>query len=345
MIEYIKNSKSRSENRLLLPTTLCCLLLFCYAPTKAVAQQSVLRGQLQRETTIRIHNPVNKTITWINLPDSLQYLKTSKKLLLIFYALPNGNSIEWTMGKTMAPGDDWHFDIQHIAAQTRYIRKLMKDRQVVVAYMANELKSWPAWKRQQPNGPAEIKRMVDSIAGIFSQFRTELALNSHSGGGSFLFGYLDAVPAIPNDLSRISFIDSNYGYEDSLHTQKIAKWLSASRKHHLTVLAYNDSVVIYNGKPLVSPTGGTWYRTQLMQQKLAASFRFTKSVDSSFINYSALLNRIDIHLKTNQEGKIYHTEQVARNGFIHTILSGTRYEKKAEYKYWGERVYGEFIWP
>lgn len=301
--------------------------------------------QLPTETTIRIHNPVNKTITWINLPDSLHRLKKSKKLLLIFFALPNGNSIEWTMGKTMAPGDDWHVDIQHIAAQTRFIRKLMKDRQVVVAYMANEQKSWPAWKRQQTNAPAEIKRMVDSIAGIFHPFRTELVLNSHSGGGSFLFGYLDAVPSIPREISRIAFIDSNYGYEDSLHTQKLTHWLSTSRQHYLTVLAYNDSVVIYNGKPLVSPTGGTWYRTQLMQQKLAASFRFTKSADSSFINYSALSNKIDIHLKTNQEGKIYHTEQVARNGFIHTILSGTRYEKKAGYQYWGERVYGELIWP
>jgi hypothetical protein len=342
---YIKNRDYSSAKRPKLSIIFFLLFILFLGPILAAAQITALARQLQTETTIQIHNPVNKTITWINLPDSLQRLNPSKKLLLIFYALPNGNSIEWTMGKTMVAGDDWHFDIQHIAAQTRYIREVMKDRLVVVAYMANELKSWPAWKRQQPNGPAEIKRMVDSIAGMFSPFRTELALNSHSGGGSFLFGYLDAAPSLPRELSRIAFIDSDYGYEDSLHTRKLAQWLGASRKHHLTVLAYNDSVVIYNGKPLVSPTGGTWYRTQLMQQKLAASFRFTKSADSSFINYSALSNRIDIHLKTNQEGKIYHTEQVAKNGFIHTILSGTRYEKKAGYQYWGERVYGDFIKP
>lgn len=345
MNKYLKNSIRQKKSFLKLSATLCCLFHLCYGLTRTEAQSPALVRQLQTEITIRIHNPVNKTITWINLPDSLHHLKTSQKLLLIFYALPNGNSIEWTMGKTMAAGDDWHYDIQHIAAQTRFIRERMKDRQVVVAYVANELKSWPAWKRQQPNGPAEIKRMVDSIAGMFSPLRTELVLNSHSGGGSFLFGYLDAVPSIPREISRISFIDSDYGYEDSLHTQKLAQWLGSSRKHHLTVLAYNDSIVIYNGKPLVSPTGGTWYRTQLMQQKLATSFRFTKNADSSFINYSALSNRIDIHLKTNQEGKIYHTEQVARNGFIHTTLSGTRYEKKAGYRYWGERVYGDLIKP
>lgn len=345
MIDYIKNWKWRLLNRSILIVTIFSLFTICPGPIRVKAQSPSLVRQLPTETTIHIHNPVNKTITWINLPDSLHRLKKSKKLLLIFFALPNGNSIEWTMGKTMTPGDDWHYDIQHIAAQTRFIREQMKDRQVVVAYMANELKSWPAWKRQQADGPAEIKRMIDSIAGIFHSFRTELVLNSHSGGGSFLFGYLDAVPSIPREVSRIAFIDSNYGYEDSLHTQKLTQWLSASRQHYLTVLAYNDSVVIYNGKPLVSPTGGTWYRTQLLQQKLAASFRFIKSADNSFINYNSLSNRIDIHLKTNQEGKIYHTEQVARNGFIHTILSGTRYEKKAGYQYWGERVYGELIWP
>lgn len=344
----MENNKKREwllVNRSKLSAPLLCLFITCHGPTEARAQSPSLARQLQTETTIQIHNPVNKTITWINLPDSLHRLTAAKKLLLIFYALPNGNSIEWTMGKTMAAGDDWHYDIQHIAAQTRFIRGVMKDRQVVVAYMANELKSWPAWKRQQANGPAEIKRMVDSIAGIFHPFRTELVLNSHSGGGSFLFGYLDAVSSIPQKVSRIAFIDSNYGYEDSLHTQKLTQWLIASRKHHLNMLAYNDSVVIYNGKPLVSPTGGTWYRTQLMQQKLAAYFRFTKSADSSFINYSALSNKIDIHLKINKERKIYHTEQVARNGFIHTIFSGTRYEKKAGYVYWRERVYGEFIKP
>jgi hypothetical protein len=78
--------------------------------------------------------------------------------LLVFFALPNGNSIEWTKGKRLADGDDWHYDIQHIAAQTLYLRSIMTDMNVIVVYMANELKSWPAWKRAQPNGPMEIKR-------------------------------------------------------------------------------------------------------------------------------------------------------------------------------------------
>jgi len=128
-----------------------------------------------------------------------------------------------------------------------------------------------------------------------------------------------------------------------MHTAKLVQWLHASNEHYLNVLAYNDSVVIYNGKPLVSPTGGTWYRTRLMQKKLSGHFPFKNESDTSLVHYSALSNRVDIYLKTNDQGKIYHTEQVARNGFIHTVVSGTSYQQKAGYQYWGERVYDRYI--
>ncbi len=304
-----------------------------------------LSAQEETGHRLRIANPVNQTLTEIDLPMALKDWDLTKKTTLIFYALPNGNSIEWTRGRKTGPDDDWHYDIQHIAAQTAYLRQVIHDQHIVVAYMANNLKSWPAWKKQQPNGPAEIKRIVDSITGMFERFRPNVILNSHSGGGSFIFGYLDAVTAIPDQIKRISFIDSNYGYEDSLHGNKLIQWLSSSSKHYLNVLAYNDSVVVYNGKPLVSATGGTWYRSQMLQRKLAETFRFTITKDTSLIHYSSTSNRTDIYLKTNKEGKIYHTEQVARNGFIHTIISGTKYQKKAGYQYWGDRVYEAFIRP
>jgi hypothetical protein len=309
------------------------LLVHCLLCFSAVTGQPAKR-------TLTIDNPANKTYTEIDLPDTML---PRRGTLLVFYALPNGNSIAWTRGKKISGNDDWHFDIQHISAQTQYIRQVMPDYNVIVAYMANSLKSWPAWKRQPPGSPAEIKRLVDSIAGMFAGYKPEIMLNSHSGGGSFIFGYLDAVDRIPDQVKRIAFIDSDYGYEDSLHTAKLSQWLLASRQHFLTVLAYNDSVVIFNGKPLVSPTGGTWYRSQLLQRRLSEQFRFDAAADTAFRTYSGLSGRIDIRLKTNPEGKIYHTEQVARNGFIHTLLGGTKYARKAGYLYWGERVYSEFI--
>src|SRR5579859_4106017 len=74
-------------------------------------------------------------------------LVMSKKLRLIIYVLPNGNSIEQTIGKKLNPGDDWHFDIQHIGAQTRFLRNALPNENIVVAYLEAGKKSWPAWRK------------------------------------------------------------------------------------------------------------------------------------------------------------------------------------------------------
>jgi hypothetical protein len=262
---------------------------------------------------------------------------------LVFYALPNGNSIEWTKGKTLREGDDWHFDIQHIAAQTRFVRNLDTKNNYIVVYLMTAEKSWPSWKRTYPGAKNEIKKIIDSITGIFKSYNPRIVLNGHSGGGSFIFGWLDAVEKIPASVDRIAFLDSNYGYEDSLHRKKLSEWLHEDRKNNLFVLAYNDSVVIYNGKPLVSPTGGTWYRSKLMQKNLAELFSFNSNTDSAFIRHSALSGRINIILKQNPGGLIYHTVQVEKNGFIYSLLSNTRFDKKKYFIYFGERAYEKFI--
>jgi hypothetical protein len=51
-----------------------------------------------------------------------------KSSILILYALPNGNTTAQTMGKKIQPGDDWHFDIQHIKAQTEFLRGKLKEK-------------------------------------------------------------------------------------------------------------------------------------------------------------------------------------------------------------------------
>ena len=47
--------------------------------------------------------------------------KPAKATRLIVFALPNGNTLEHTLGCKSKPGLDWHFDGQHIAAQTRLL--------------------------------------------------------------------------------------------------------------------------------------------------------------------------------------------------------------------------------
>ena len=292
------------------------------------------------EQQMVIENSPSGTRMLINAPDN--GFEKGKKVLLIFYALPNGNTIEQTFGKKLHEGDDWHFNIQHIGAQTRFLRSVIKDQILVVAYLENTQKSWPQWKANTPEYEKQVKKMVDDVKEIFASWQPKVVLNGHSGGGRFIFSYLDAVNEIPKDVVRIAFLDSDYGYEDSIYGPKLERWLKTGTDKFLCALAYNDSVVVYNGKPLVSPTGGTWYRTKMMQKYLSKQFPFKNQQNDSLIWNHSKRKRIEIILKTNPDKKIFHTVQVELNGFIHSILSGAKLEQK-NYTYFGERAYSNFI--
>lgn len=313
-----------------------------------VSQSQKLNGFAEtgsfHEQELWIKNEPEEVTICINAP---LHLNRKGKTYLVLFALPNGNSIEWTKGKKINVGDDWHFDIQHIAAQTRFVRDLDKKNNYIVVYLMTEQKSWPAWKRTIENSNPDIYRekirhIVDSITNIFRSYNPGIVLNGHSGGGSFIFGYLDAVQKIPDNIIRIAFLDSDYGYEDSLHTNKFVDWLK-DKNHKLVVLAYNDSIVVYNGKQLVSATGGTWYRSRLMQRNLSKSFAFNTMADTSFIHHTALNGRVRIILKHNPTGLIYHTVQVEKNGFIFSLLSTTKFDGQKYFTYFGNRVYEKFI--
>jgi len=278
----------------------------------------------------------------INAP-SEKIFDPNKKSLLILYALPNGNSIEWTIGKKIKPEDDWHYDIQHIGAQTRFLREHYKDANIIVAYLMTDDKSWPKWRRETANSQLVILSLVDSLASMFQSFDTKIVLSGHSGGGSFIFGYLNSVEKIPSNVERITFLDSNYGYEDSFkHGERMTEWLNESNEHYLSVIAYDDREVKINGKNIVSPTGGTYYRSKLMKAKLEKDYEFTDNSDTSFTRYTALNGRVQFQLKENPNVEIFHTVLVERNGFIQSIISGTEYEEK-NYKFWGEICYEKWI--
>jgi hypothetical protein len=300
-------------------------------------------GPLLTETTLTIWDDPKDVIIHINAPEASR-IDPRKKTRLIYFALPNGNSIEWTAGKQMREGDDWHYDIQHIAAQTRYLRQNLDDFNIITVYLATRQKSWPAWKRTYPDYAERIQTLFNAVNMRFSVLDPQITLNGHSGGGSFIFGYLDGVHAIPQNIDRLAFIDSNYGYEDK-YEGKLADWLKNSKKRYLNVLAYNDSVVIYNGKPLVSPTGGTWYRSKLMQSQLAKHFHFRTTTDTAFIRSEALSGRVQFVLKQNPRALIFHTHQVALNGFIFSNISGTKAMRKLPFTYFGDQAYKEFIHP
>lgn len=260
---------------------------------------------------------------------------------LVFFALPNGNTTTQTMGKKLAAGDDWHYDIQHIRAQTAFVRKAWKRQQVVVAYLENTQKSWPQWKTLHPDYKELVQHITDTVMGLVPVEQKDVYLNGHSGGGRFIFSYLDGVDSIPSFVQRISFLDSNYGY-DSTYTGKLISWLQHNKTACLNVFAYNDSVALYNRKPLVSATGGTWYRSRRMLEDLSSAFSLKEVRNDSLIVYKSSDERIQFFLKTNPDRKIFHTQQVELNGFIHSLFCGTRYDSR-HYQYYTQRAYSKYI--
>ena len=303
---------------------LVIIFLICFSLI-SISQQ---KGSLQ---LIKLYDDVNITI------DIPKNYPASRKTIIILYALPNGNTTEQTMGKKIKEGDDWHFDIQHIKAQTGFVRNELKKKNIVVVYLENDFKSWPLWKTKHANYIAEVQHIADTLFGLFSSKEKVMYLNGHSGGGRFIFSYLDGVKEIPSYVERISFLDSDYGYE-AAYLPKIKTWLQNNKTSTLNVFAYNDNVALLNAKRFVSDTGSTWYRSFLMRRDLSAYFHFTKTRDDSLIVYQSADKRIQFYFKTNPDKKIFHTVQVELNGFIHSILMGTKRESK-KYIYFGERAY------
>ena len=269
------------------------------------------------------------------------HIARRKPTIIAFYALPNGNTTEQTMGKKMKEGDDWHFDIQHIRAQTKFIRQTMLDKNFVVIYLENNYRSWPAWKQHHTDYRLLIPHIVDSLVSLVHAGRKEIYLNGHSGGGSFIFGYIAGVGKIPSSVKRISFLDSDYGYDSSYYIP-FSEWLRGVKGAALSVFAYNDSIALLNGKPFVSATGGTWYRSKVFLADLRKEFAIEQLRDDSLVVYQSRKPNIAFFFKTNPERKIFHTIQVERNGFIHSIFSGTRYDSKG-YLYYNERAYNDLI--
>ncbi|MCX6137694.1 MAG: hypothetical protein NTV54_09400 [Ignavibacteriales bacterium] len=298
-------------------------------------------AQISEESNFRFRYRGDVIVT-VNTPRKMS-VDVSKRLLLIFYALPNGNSTAWTVGKKRMPADDWHFDIQHIGAQTRFLRSIMPDNDVVVVYLEAARKSWPQWRSTHPDNAAVIRALIDTVASFYADRPADIMLSGHSGGGSLLFGYLNGVDTIPASIARIAFLDADYAYNDTLqHGEKLVQWLRNGSDHALNVLAYNDSIALLNGKPFVSATGGTWYRTKMMMRRLQQHFSFVVDSLDGLERFSALDGRIKIWMKENPERAIYHTVQVEKNGFIECVCSGSSHDGKG-YTYFGDRAYTQYI--
>jgi hypothetical protein len=266
-----------------------------------------------------------------------------KTVDLILYALPNGNSTAWTAGKSVTPQDDWHYDIQHIAAQTRYLRAVLPGRLFVVVYLEATPLSWPRWRTLHPEGGKIIAEIVAYVRAQFMPRKTLVTLTGHSGGGSFTFGYLNAMDTIPGWVRRISFLDSNYGYADSSgHGEKLQRWLGGDTTRVLSVIAYDDRRVTLEGKPIVSPTGGTFRSTHRMLDRFARSGDLRQVRNDSLALWRGYGGCLEFLIHTNPRVEILHTQLVGdMNGFIHAITIATPSQQAGEFG--GPRKYLHWV--
>lgn len=319
-------------------------LLFATAvSSSATAQEHLLPGfkaapefaELVRwstlESGVRVH---------INAP---QAMKCDRRVLVI-YATPNGSTIEQTLGCRAAEGLDWHFDIQHVAAQVRLLRATDTAADYVLAVVQAPKLSWPAFRRDVPQAGRIIPQLVDSLAADVKA--TSIVLSCHSGGGSFVFGTINAHEAIPDKIERIVLLDANYSYSDEdRHGDKLLAWLARDARHRLIVIAYDDREVVFNGKKAIGPDGGTFRATGRMTSRLGKDRKLSESRVDPLVQTHDDAGQVQCLVHTNPENKILHTALVGdMNGLVQALTFGTPVEKT-----WGRfgppRAYEKWIQP
>lgn len=304
----------RSPGRLLL-LAIVIVLCSCAAGAEGVEGFTVT-GQFREQVHVFKFEP-GVTATMVAPP--VRDFYPLQPTTLILYALPNGNTTEQTIGKALAPGDDWHFDIQHIGAQMRLLRAANPGRNLVIVYLESAQKSWPAWRAANSNNSALIAGMVETLRAAIPGSPPDVCLTGHSGGGSFTFGFINAFDAIPTYITRIAFLDSDYSFgDDSGHGPKLIAWLRGNSDRRLVVLAYDDRNIMLDGKKVVSDTGGTYRATYRMVDALRKELPLEEGEVGSYVSFTA--PQVEMLIHKNPENKILHTMLVGEfNGFIRAM--------------------------
>lgn len=238
--------------------------------------------------------------------------------LLVIYATPNGNTIEQTLGAQASEGRDWHFDIQHIAAQVRRLREARDGEAILLAVVEAPGLSWPKYLAEVPQAKPIARAIVTQLREQLSA--TRVALAGHSGGGALLLAYVDGGEAIDASIERMVFLDANYNYADERHAEKLVTWLRGDADRRLIVMAYDDRQVTLGGKLIVSATGGTYRATERMRAGLQQELKLTRDDYGQFLRYTGAGGQVELLVHRNAENRILHTALVGEmNGLLHGL--------------------------
>ena len=277
------------------------------------------RWDEQTQEQIRWRHESNGVRGLILAPKQLK----QKRRCLVIFATPNGNTLEQTLGCKPSKTLDWHYDIQHVAAQMRWLRTQDAATDYVLAVVQPSQLSWPEFRRTTADANRWISGLVESMQSEVDA--DEIVLACHSGGGSFLWGWMNAHDELPEHLHRLIFLDANYSFstEDG-HDRKLLQWLTRSKENVLVVIAYDDREIQLNGKKVVGADGGTYRATDRMHKSLSSNIEFSDVTEGSFRNRIGLDGRIQLLVHQNPDNKILHTALVGEMNGVAVGMSLTR---------------------
>ncbi|WP_298865798.1 hypothetical protein [uncultured Gimesia sp.] len=275
-----------------------------------------------------------------------QRIMPEKPSRVILFTTPNGSTIEQTSGCQQKEGRDWHYDIQHIGAQHRKWQSLNQRENLILVCLEARGLSWPRWRASHPDNPKLIRKVIAEILNAIPLKKPQITLACHSGGGSFLWGFLNGSETIPEQVDRFVFMDANYSFSEAYgHGKKFLNWLKGDQKRTLVVLAYDDRNVLFRGKKVVSPTGGTFRATNRMLDRFRQDLKFTENRQGEFDTYSGLEGQIRLLVHTNDKNQILHTRLVGEmNGYLYAVTVETPAGAKFSFLN-TPRVYTKWIQP
>ena len=201
---------------------------------------------------------------------------------LIVFALPNGNTLEQTLGCQMAQGLDWHYDIQHIAAQTRLLRTLDAGRTARARLRRSAGLSWPTLRGTVPTPTPRSATLLDEWRQQFGGDDARVTLTGHSGGGSFISASSKRPTRFPPTSTASRFSTPTTPSTHAKHGGKLVRWLKGDAARRLIVIAYDDREITLNGKKVVGPDGGTFRATQRMHDAFGRDFKLAEKQTGPF---------------------------------------------------------------
>lgn len=96
---------------------------------------------------------------------------------IVFFALPNTNTVKWISGRKVEEGGDRRYNIQHVGAQTRFLRDKMPDCNLLVAYMGEKNRSWPTYIRNRERSGEIVRDVIDSITNLYKAYDPRVVLS------------------------------------------------------------------------------------------------------------------------------------------------------------------------